>query len=310
MKPRIKWLAAVLLLIAGPYYWLLIDNRPGSAPPRAIDLAGLRRLADAVPGPKPETIAVQIVGWRRVPGTVMAAGTGLKRTLVGIYAIRVRGPWGDVMIDSGFSAADADRLGLEKFTPAEQARVDAALRTARRIVVTHEHPDHLYGQLRLPDFARVAPRALILREQGPDAPLAGKAPWPRGARGRIAPFSYNGMTAIAPGVVLVRTPGHTPGSQMIYVRLAGGREVLFAGDTATMARNWKELRARSRLVSDFLAPEDRTAVFGWLKALQALHRAAPAVFIVPGHDFEYLLHNAPRDSFRMNFDPLAGERSE
>lgn len=302
MKPRIKWLAGLLALVAVPYYWLLIDNRPGGAPPRALDLAELRRLADAVPGPKPDEIAVQIVGWRRVPGTLMAAGTGLKRVLVGIYAIRVRGPWGDVMIDSGFSAADAKRLGLERFVPAEQAKVDAALRTARRIVFTHEHPDHLYGLLRLPDFARVAGRALVPPEQGPDAPLAGEAPWPRGSRHRLTPFSYAGMTAIAPGVVLIRTPGHTPGSQMVYVRLARGREVVFAGDTATMARSWEELRARSRLLSDFLAPEDRAAVFGWLKALQALHRAAPAVFIAPGHDFEYLLHKAPRDTFRFRFD--------
>jgi glyoxylase-like metal-dependent hydrolase (beta-lactamase superfamily II) len=227
-----------------------------------------------------------------------------------MYAIRVRGPWGDIVIDSGLGPADAERLQLERFVPRDQARFDAALRTARLIVLTHEHPDHLNGLLRLPQFPRVAPRALLLPEQRPDAPLARAAPWPAGSRAALPRFDYKGMAAIAPGVVLIRTPGHTPGAQMVFVRLAGGREVLLAGDTATVARSWREVRARSRLLSDFLAPEDRAAVFDWLKALRALHRAAPEVFIVPGHDFEYVEDHAPADVFRFRFGEPAPDAGE
>jgi glyoxylase-like metal-dependent hydrolase (beta-lactamase superfamily II) len=38
------------------------------------------------------------------------------------------------------------------------------------------------------------------------------------------------MLAIAPGVVLKKAQGHTPGSQMVFVALASGSELLFVGD--------------------------------------------------------------------------------
>ena len=32
-------------------------------------------------------------------------------------------------------------------------------------------------------------------------------------------------------------------------------------------------------------------MFGWLKAIRRLHRAAPAMTIVPGHDYEALTYD-------------------
>ena len=91
-----------------------------------------------------------------------------------------------------------------------QARVDAALRRARLIVFTHEHVDHLGGLLRLSDWRAVIAHALITQEQTPTGTVARTLPWPKGAAAAIHPFRYTGMVAIAPGVVLIRTPGHTP----------------------------------------------------------------------------------------------------
>lgn len=89
---------------------------------------------------------------------------------------------------------------------------------------------------------------------------------------------------------------------MIYVRLADGREVLFAGDIATMAASWQELRARSRLIGDYLAPEDRREVYAWLRTIRALKAEAPNLLIVPGHDFEWLIHDkAAKATVRVGF---------
>jgi len=89
---------------------------------------------------------------------------------------------------------------------------------------------------------------------------------------------------------------------MIYVRLADGREVLFAGDIATMAASWQELRARSRLIGDYLAPEDRREVYAWLRTIRALKAEAPGLLIVPGHDFEWLIHDkAAKAIVRVGF---------
>ena len=68
-----------------------------------------------------------------------------------------------------------------------------------------------------------------------------------------------------------------------------------------MARNWEQLRARSRLVGDLIVHEDRAAVFGWLKAIRRLHRAAPALVVIPGHEFEALTFEAPRNRLHFQF---------
>ena len=82
---------------------------------------------------------------------------------------------------------------------------------------------------------------------------------------------------------------------MIYVRLANGRSYLFAGDIATLEKSWSELRARSRLVGDYIAPENRAEVYSWLLTIQKLKREDPSLMIIPGHDFEWVAENAMRN---------------
>jgi glyoxylase-like metal-dependent hydrolase (beta-lactamase superfamily II) len=89
---------------------------------------------------------------------------------------------------------------------------------------------------------------------------------------------------IAPGVVLIRAAGHTPGSQMIYVQRADGQEYIFMGDVASSADNIRLLKIRSRLVTDFMTYDDRNAVMLETKALHALAEAEPKIALVPGHD--------------------------
>jgi glyoxylase-like metal-dependent hydrolase (beta-lactamase superfamily II) len=80
--------------------------------------------------------------------------------------------------------------------------------------------------------------------------------------------------------------GHTPGSQMVYVQTADGKEFLFIGDVAWHFRNIEAQRERPRFATQFIIGEDRAAVFGELSALHRLHEAEPRINIVPGHDGE------------------------
>ena len=108
------------------------------------------------------------------------------------------------------------------------------------------------------------------------------APLPRPMLTGLAP------QAVAPGVVVVPAPGHSPGSQLIFVRLANGQELLFAGDVATMAISWQQLRARSRLLAHYLTDEDRPAVYSWLLTIRELASEAPKMLVVPGHDLDWI----------------------
>ena len=149
--------------------------------------------------------------------------------------------------------------------------------------MTHEHIDHIGGLLTSPHLLRLLPRTILNPEQFADSGRSAGL-WPRGSRAGFRPLAYQGMIAIAPGVVLIRAPGHTPGSQMVYVQRADGQEYLFMGDVASIADNVRLQRICSRLVTDSMTLDDRRAVMLRTMALHRLAAAEPRIALVPGHD--------------------------
>ncbi|HNJ47401.1 MAG TPA: MBL fold metallo-hydrolase [Novosphingobium sp.] len=293
MTRRLNILLALFLLLFGaPYYWLLLENGHGDARAKPLHIAALRTLAASLPGQAPSGVEYEVVASRSLPGDLFVAGSGFKRKLVAVMAWRLSVPGGKpILIDSGLTASDAKSMGMTHFSPANQARVEQAMDGAGTILVTHEHPDHLgalaaHGRAALQQAARLNPAQL------PPAPLATRLRWsgpdprPDPVLGKAAP------AALAPGVVVIPAPSHTPGSQMVYARLADGREYLFTGDIATFAQSWIETRARSRLVGDWIAPEDRAEVYSWLLTIKALKQENPRLIVVPGHDFRWIADEA------------------
>jgi glyoxylase-like metal-dependent hydrolase (beta-lactamase superfamily II) len=86
---------------------------------------------------------------------------------------------------------------------------------------------------------------------------------------------------LRPGVVLIKAPGHTPGSQVIYVKLASGREVILAGDVA-----WHHLGIETETQKPDSIREDRIAIAGELKWLHAAEKAGASVVV--SHDGDQL----------------------
>lgn len=294
MTRRFNWFIAALIVLVGlPYYWLLLDNRPGDVRPKPVTIAQLRSLAASLPGQAPSEVRMEQPAWRRLPGNLFAAGSGIKRRRIAIMAWQLPVPGGKpIVIDSGVTQAAAAEMQLEGFLPNIQQRIDQAVDQAGLVLITHEHPDHL-GPLAARGGAALRQTARLNGQQLPTAALAATLPWKetQGLTARIAP---GGPQAVAPGVVVIPAPSHTPGSQMIFVRLVSGREYLFAGDIATLDASWRDLRARSRLVGDYLAPEDRGEVYAWLKTIQALKSSAPDLVVLPGHDLEAVMSKTAR----------------
>lgn len=292
MTKRLNLILLVLALLIGvPYYWYLLDNSGADLPAKPITITQLRSLAASMPGQAPAAVQLEWAAHRRVPGNIMVAGSGLKRKLVGYMAFRLPVSGGKpIMIDSGITAQDGRTMQVEHHFADAQARIEQALDEAGLILVTHEHLDHL-GALVRHGGPALLQTARLNAAQLPPSAWSNKLPWhgtpPPVRLGTGVPF------AVAPGVVVIPAPdSHTPGSQMIYVHLADGREVLFAGDISSFAQNWQELRGRSRLLEQFFAPENRAEVFAWLKTIQAWKVQAPELIVVPGHDIEWI------------FDPL------
>jgi len=280
-------LLALFLLIGIPSYWLLIDNRPGDAAPKPLTMAQLRTLAASIPGEAPTGVEMELVAFRRLPGTLFVAGSGLKRKLIGVMSFRLPVPGkGPIVIDSGLDAEAAEAMGMESFDPQGWQRIVAALRESSLVLITHEHADQPGGGGRLGDRA-VLDKVRFNASQLPGNTWTDLLKWPPPPLPKPS-VTGTAPVAVAPGVVVIPAASHTEGSQMVFVRLADGREFLFAGDIATMAQSWQEVRARSRLIGDHLAPENRAEVFVWLKTIKALKGEAPKLELIAGHDYEWI----------------------
>ena len=302
----LSWLIGTALILGAMYYWLLNDNQ-SVVDPAPLDISALRDAANSIPGEKPASIAVETISRRNLPSLVMVAGGGWRESEIAVHAFQVNAPDRQIIIDTGYSRDAAKAMGVEDFDEASQHRVSGALASAFAIVVTHEHNDHIGGLLLSPDWVVMLPRAMITKEQFDND--AGTAPvdWPIGSRDSFQSLIYQGILAIAPGVVLVKAPSHTPGSQLVFVQFADGSEYLFMGDISSMDRNWRETRARSRLVGDLVVDEDRAAVFSWLRAFKALSDANPEVTMVPSHDGEVIDRLVDAGRLKRGFTGISGQ---
>lgn len=293
-----KAFAVIVLLLALTYYWLMVNAGPANAPMRKIDIAQLRALADQMPGKRPTALEYLPVAGRSAPGASLAAGTGLRHVDAAAIAWRIKAPAGDIVVDTGLLPEDAKGMGFAIYDAKARQRVEKWMDDAAMILFTHEHIDHVGGYLDHPRFRAIADKAII----SSDLMRGMTGLWRDNARFLPAPHPLAAAQAVAPGVVLLQTPGHTPASQMIYVRLQNGREYLFAGDTASLAANAELTTPRSRLLSDWIAVEDRPAVIGWLKGIKALKARHPGVVVIPSHDPAWLQARAAKDGFARAAD--------
>ena len=289
----LKWLGytvLVLIIISIPaYWWLAMESHTPSSAHYSIDMTAVRRLADAGVGDLPVAIRVETIGHLLAPEVFVIAGGGWQNLDMPVSAYEIAYKDHAVIVDTAFNADVAKQMDASVFDEAAYARLSTALATAQLIIVTHEHPDHIGGLLAQPNLKDLIGKARLtqvqvteLKKDLRDAPIS---------KLNVSTTVFDGYQGIedepyqriAPGVVLIKAPGHTPGSQMVYVKREDGQEILFLGDVAWQMRNIEEVRERARLVT-WLAREDREAVMGEFVELHRLHTAEPNLNMMPGHD--------------------------
>ncbi|MES1173492.1 MAG: MBL fold metallo-hydrolase [Myxococcales bacterium] len=283
----------VVLLLAEV---LLFETAAAPGPKYVIDVDALHRAAIAAAGPLPDHIEVERVGEFAFPGALVVAGDSFRMHAMTLLVHRV--VWADrsLIVDTAMSPAASKAIPGARPDAAAFARVEDAMKSADAIVFTHEHPDHVGGVAAAPDFASIARKVRITREQL-NGPKLERAEFPPGTLEQLQPLDYTGLYTLAPGVVLQKAPGHSVGSQLVYVELADGKRFLFVGDIAWALDNVARKRGRPGIAT-LLMKEDRPAVAAQLEALAAL---PPDVHLISAHDPVALQKDLAAGLYRLGF---------
>ena len=195
---------------------------------------------------------------------------------------------GYVMVDSGMDQQVHNFFGrgvVEPYDPELAKQVERAVRGARAIIVTHEHGDHVAGVIHTPFANELASKTILTRGQvqtlltNPQMPEIKLTPE---TASRYNVVDYEKYLPFGPGFVLVKAPGHTPGSQMIYVVLGSGKEYLLIGDTAWHMDGVRNVKGKD-------APwiqEDEIPLTAQLSWLNGLYKTEKNLFIIASHDDE------------------------
>ena len=258
------------------------------APAWTANIADIRRVAGLVPGRRPLRINVVKFAESRRTKNFSIKGAPTVPSVQARTAFQVVYADSTLMIDAGMDQQVHNFFGrgvVEPYDAEAGRQVERAVKAAKMIVVTHEHGDHVGGVIHTPMAAELAPKTILTRTQvqtlmtAPQMPEIALTPE---LASRFIVVDYDKYLPVAPGMAFVKAPGHTPGSQMVYVALESGREYLFIGDSA-----WHMDGVRQVIGKD--APwvtEDQDSVMDQLRWLNGLSRTDPNLVVVASHDDE------------------------
>jgi glyoxylase-like metal-dependent hydrolase (beta-lactamase superfamily II) len=309
-------LAVLLAIVAGPVGGLgcasarapsnVAPVRSTEAAPSASfaspPLSDVRRAASVVPGDAPTAVHVVAFNPFSFSMAAMVEGASAEMADAANPVFQIRFPRGWIAVDAAMDRALVPES--KTFSDEQYASIQAMLRDARLIVVTHEHDDHVTGVIRSPFLAAVQEHTLLTRAQVHSlmtAPNDPRIKLDSATASRYLVLDYDPILPIAPGVVLIKAPGHTPGSQMVYVRLASGGEVVLAGDVAWHSSGVAALRQKpDSMARRFGVIEDRAPIAAELRWLKEL--MASGVTVVVAHDRTMIDSLVGRGVLKQGFD--------
>ncbi|MEQ1820088.1 MAG: hypothetical protein ABL871_15910, partial [Terricaulis sp.] len=158
-----KWLAGIAIVLAALgafFWWAALD---ASAPANAdgvVDIAAYRELvANDAPATLPTAVNVEFVGESKAPSFAVESGAFDGQRTLSYNSFQIVAPGGDTIIDGAVDRETLDQMSQGKGSFNEQTYEDvlAAMTRAQRVMITHEHLDHVMAIARHPEPAALAP---------------------------------------------------------------------------------------------------------------------------------------------------------
>lgn len=306
----VKWLVRIgggLIIVLGLLFWwlMLSSSTAAKTAPGVFDLADWRSKASAPADMLPTSIRILEVGRDTAPPFAAQAGRFGAPVAMSYNAVEIAFPNRTIVIGGAVDRATAEGMALSKsewrFSDPAYDALTGAMLTAEQVLMTHEHLDHVMAIARHPDPAALAQNLVLNAPQIDALPLFADGTLDP-ALIALQPGLTGTVASIAPGVVIVPAAGHTAGSQMVFITLQNGEEILLIGDIVWNIGAIESLKTRPVLTQYMVFRpnyEDRDAIKKQVRALYDLMQDNSAMHVLPAHDRDWLMAAAETDGIEF-----------
>ena len=240
----------------------------------------------------------ELIKWTVMAGEYSAPNQYIQTSFQIMYTNK------SVILDTPMGEEQCNQFDYcKKFLKNKYDILQKAMRKAGLLIFTHEHWDHVGGLAKSLYINELIEKVILTKEQV-GSPLIKEADFSPNVLNKIQSVHYERLYSPAPGIVFIKAPGHTPGSQMVYVKLQNGNEFLFTGDVVWNFINIEKLKSRSILVN-YLGGENRKQIGNQIRWLydEIYMNKNEKIFIVPSHDPQVLKNYIERgllgDTFKL-----------
>lgn len=178
------------------------------------------------------------------------AGKGKSKTLANACYLVVH-PKGSLVWDTGLGdelaakpegveAAPGFHTSMKKSVAAQFKEIGVAPDSVRYLGLSHMHGDHIGNVSLFPRSTLLMQKEEYAAAFGPRAASFGNDPstYPTLARNPVTKLNGDHDVFGDGNVIIKRAPGHTPGHQVLFLRLPNTGKVLLSGDMAIYESHW------------------------------------------------------------------------